>query len=271
MRVAALVMTSLAHYAELLGEIKSRIQAAQMRAAFAANSELLRLYWQVGHLLDERQQQEGWGAAVIPRLARDLANELPEIKGFSERNIRLMLQFYRAYPALLGPGGEFVPQPVAQMQLSSPAQLLQPLVAQLPWAHNMLLLQALKDDATRAWYASQALSNGWSRNVLKAQIDTSAHERQGAAVTNFAKRLPAPQSEFAQQLLKDPYIFDFLTLEPTFHERELSFSFTSSCARLLWSNSNAATSSPSTRESSTSTATWSTIRCVSRRTRPRSA
>jgi hypothetical protein len=93
---------------------------------------------------------------------------LPEVKGFPERNIRLMLQFYRAYPRLLGPGGEFV----------------QPLVAQLPWAHNMLLLQAVKDETTRAWYASQTLSQGWSRNVLKMQVDTAAHLRQGAASTN---------------------------------------------------------------------------------------
>ena len=208
-------------YVQLLADVKRRIQTAQMRASFAANSELIRLYWQVGQLLDRRQAQEGWGAAVIPRLARDLTNELPEVKGFSERNIRLMLQFFRAYPALLGSGGEFVQPPVAQLANAASAQLLQPLVAQLPWAHNMLLLQGVKDEATRAWYASQALGQGWSRNALKMQIDAAAHERQGAAVTNFAQRLPAPQSDLASQILKDPYIFDFLTLEPSFHEREL--------------------------------------------------
>lgn len=172
-------MNELTDYAGLLAEIKQRIQSAQMRAAFAANAELIRLYWQVGSLLDKRQAREGWGAAVIPRLASDLANELPEVKGFSERNIRLMLQFYRAYPQLLGPDGEFV----------------QPAVAQLPWAHNMLLLQALKDDATRVWYAKQTLQHGWSRNVLKMQIDSAVHLRQGAAISNFASRLPAPQEE----------------------------------------------------------------------------
>jgi predicted nuclease of restriction endonuclease-like (RecB) superfamily len=192
-----------------------------MRAVFAVNAELIRLYWQVGLALHERQAEAGWGAAVIPRLARDLANELPEVKGFSERNIRLMLQFYRAYPALLGPTGEFVQPPVAQMPGEAGGPLLQPLVAQLPWAHNVLLLQAVKDVAVRAWYASQALFEGWSRNVLKAQIEARAHLRQGALVNNFANRLPAPQSELVQQSLKDPYIFDFLTLAPTFHEREL--------------------------------------------------
>jgi len=226
-------MSKLSPYADLLTEVRSRIQSAQVRAAFAANSELLCLYWQVGQLLDSRQAEEGWGAAVIPRLARDLCNELPEVKGFSERNIRLMLQFYRAYPGLLGPGGEFVQPPVAQMLGAAPQLLLQPLVAQLPWAHNMLLLQAVKDEATRAWYASQALGQGWSRNVLKMQIDTAAHARQGAAITNFAQRLPSPQSDLASQTLKDPYIFDFLTLEPTFHERELETSLVAHLEKFL--------------------------------------
>ena len=121
-----------------------------------------------------------------------MANELPEVKGFSERNIRLMLQFYRAYPALLGPDGEFVQPPVAQLAGATPGLLLQPLVAQLPWAHNMLLLQSVKDETSRAWYADQTLNQGWSHNVLKMQIDTAAHARQGAAVTNFARRLPSP-------------------------------------------------------------------------------
>lgn len=189
-------MNELTDYAGLLAEIKQRIQSAQMRAAFAANAELIRLYWQVGSLLDKRQAREGWGAAVIPRLASDLANELPEVKGFSERNIRLMLQFYRAYPQLLGPDGEFVQPAVAQLpQGANSSAFLQPLVAQLPWAHNMLLLQALKDDATRVWYAKQTLQHGWSRNVLKMQIDSAVHLRQGAAISNFASRLPAPQEE----------------------------------------------------------------------------
>ena len=230
-------MTLPIDYAQLLIDVKGRIQTAQLRATFAANSELIRLYWQVGQLLDRRQAEAGWGAAVIPRLARDLGNELPEVKGFSERNIRLMLQFYRAYPQLLGPGGDFVQPPVAQMAEvtadHAAKPLLQPLVAQLPWAHNMLLLQAVKDEAARAWYAGQTLAHGWSRNVLKMQIDTAAHLRQGAAITNFAQRLPAPQSDLARQVLKDPYVFDFLTLEAGFHERELETGLVRQVERFL--------------------------------------
>ena len=210
-----------ADYALLLAEVRSRIEAAQTRAVFAANTELIRLYWQVGQLLAQRQAEAGWGAAVIPRLARDLGNALPEVKGFSERNIGLMLQFYRAYPHLLEPGGEFLQPVVAKTPATAAAPLLQPLVAQLPWAHNVLLLQAVKDETARVWYAQQALRQGWSRNVLKLQIDSAAHQRQGAAITNFAQRLPTPQSDLALQALKDPYVFDFLTLDTGFREREL--------------------------------------------------
>jgi len=218
-------MSELNLYTGLLAEIKTRIQTAQTRAILAANAELVRLYWQIGQLLDARQTQEGWGAGVIPRLARDIRNELPEQKGFSERNIKLMVQFHRTYPTLFPDDAEILPQPVAKLAgaagaVAAPPVIGQPLVAQLPWSHNVLLL-AVKDEAVRLWYVEQALQNGWSRNVLKLQIDSRAHARQGKLASNFASRLPAPQSDLVQQALKDPYIFDFLTLEADFHEREL--------------------------------------------------
>lgn len=127
-------MNELTRYASLLAEIKRRIQSAQMRAVLAVNGELIRLYWQVGQLLHERQAAEGWGAAVIPRLARDLGNELPEVKGFSERNLKLMLQFFRAYPSLFAATPEIGQPPVAQMDSAlaeSDAAIGQRLVAQL--------------------------------------------------------------------------------------------------------------------------------------------
>lgn len=220
-------------YVALLADVKGRIRSAQLRATFAANSELIRLYWQVGELLNRRQADEGWGAAVIPRLAGDLANELPEVKGFSERNLKRMLAFYRAYadePAFATAASvpaEKVPQPVAQR--APPAKVPQPValasgqapLLHLPWGHHVLLLERVKSADQRSWYAAQAVTQGWSRSTLQTQIAQAAHASQGALVNNFAQRLPAPQSELAQQALKDPYIFDFLTLEPTFHEREL--------------------------------------------------
>jgi predicted nuclease of restriction endonuclease-like (RecB) superfamily len=219
-------MNDLTHYSSLLIEIKTRIQTAQTHAVLAVNAELIRLYWQIGKLLDARQAEEGWGAGVIPRLALDIRNELPEVKGFSERNLKRMLAFYRAYAQEL----TFVPQPVAQVE--APAKVPQavalnetqtgPLpMLSLPWGHHILLLERVKDTLQRRWYMVQTLACGWSRNVLALQIDGAAHARQGQAVTNFATRLPAAQSDLAQQALKDPYIFDFLTLDSLFHEREL--------------------------------------------------
>ena len=208
-------------YASLLGDIKHRIRHAQTRAILAVNAELIRLYWGIGALIDQRQKREGWGAGIIPRLARDLHNELPKEKGFSERNIKRMLAFYREYPHL-----EFVPQTVAQTETPPtvphaaalfPAKLVQA----LPWGHHAELISKVKDLPLRQWYMQAAVEHGWSRNVLVMQIESAAHHRQGKATSNFAQRLPAPESDLVQQTLKDPYLFDFLTLEADFHEREL--------------------------------------------------
>ena len=203
-----------AFYGNLLGEIKTRIRQAQYRAATAVNIELVHLYWDIGRMLHQRQQQEGWGAGVVPRLAHDLHNELPELKGFSERNIKRMVQFAREYPDLFLIGPPLVAQLSAETKESPP-------FSRIPWAHNILLLQMVKDLPTRLWYAQQVITQSWSRDTLAAMIKNRSHERQGAAVTNFASRLPTGQSELAGQLLKDPYLFDFLTLEEPFHEREL--------------------------------------------------
>ncbi len=208
-------------YADLLSDIKQRVRHAQTRAVLAVNAELIRLYWEIGALIDSRQKTEGWGAGIIPRLACDLHNALPEEKGFSERNIKRMLAFYREYPLL-----DFVPQAVAQSDAAPEvphaevlfqAQLLQA----IPWGHHAELISKIKELPTRRWYMQACVQYGWSRNILVMQIESAAHHRQGRTVSNFASRLPAPDSDLVQQTLKDPYLFDFLTLEPGFHEREL--------------------------------------------------
>lgn len=239
-------------YAALLTDIKQRIRTAQIRTAMAGNTSLLILYWEIGGVLAKRQKKEGWGAGVLPRLAADLHSTLPEVKGFSVRNLKRMVQFFHEYPALFAIG----PQAVAQLtNRSHRAAISQPAVAkfetdpssgnksrpfvavsptvpdaipigpqpvaQLPWGHNVILIQMVKELPIRLWYAQQALEHGWSRNVLFLQIRSRAHERQGKAVTNFSRTLPPPQSDLATQLLKDPYVFDFLALEKPFHEREL--------------------------------------------------
>lgn len=229
----------------LLKEVKARIRQAQTHAILAVNAELVRLYWDIGRMIDQRQEREGWGAAVIPRLARELQNELSEEKGYSERNIKRMLAFYRAYSAAepKGPppvaqlqGSPKVPQPVAQL----PATRIQPmesapdaLIWSVPWAHHVILLEKVKNLPTRLWYMQQTLANGWSRNVLLMMIKSEAHHRQGKAITNFDRLLPPSQSDLARQTLKDPYIFDFLTLEEPFHERELEVSLLHQLERFL--------------------------------------
>jgi len=227
-----------ADYPSLLADIKQRIRTAQVRAAFSANAELIRLYWDIGRALEARQQQEGWGAGIIPRLARDLHNEIPDIKGFSERNLKRMIAFYRAYrehdlkvpqpvalwAARTGPAASnaIVPQVVAQLSSEDPMSLpLVAVISHIPWGHYILLIERVKDLSARFWYMRQTLAQGWSRNVLALTIDSGVHLRQGQAITNFDRQLPPPQSDLAAQALKDPYIFDFLTLEEPFHEREL--------------------------------------------------
>jgi predicted nuclease of restriction endonuclease-like (RecB) superfamily len=230
-------MTSeLALYQGLLADIKARVRHAQHRAALSANAEMVLMYWDVGRLIAARQEQEGWGAGVIPRLAVDLKNELPEQKGFSPRNLSRMIAFFRAYPIL--------PQAVAKLESGKPAAspatptaILPQAAAKLvppsagagssdcllavPWSHHIVLIEKVKDFSTRIWYARQVVEQGWSREALTAQIKQRAHERQGTAVTNFATTLPEIHASLATGLLKDPYLFDFLTLEEPFHEREL--------------------------------------------------
>lgn len=207
-----------AEFVLFLNEVKARIQQAQTRAILSVNAELVRLYWDVGRLIAQRQKQEGWGAGVIPRLASELQNDVPRIKGFSTRNIKLMVQFAHEYPEAFAEFESIGQPPVAQLSKGNKGQ---PLVAQIPWAHNVLLMQRVKNTTARRWYMQQTLINGWSRNILLAMIKSEAHRRQGKAITNFDGRLTPPQSDLARETFKDPYIFDFLTLDEPFHEREL--------------------------------------------------
>ncbi len=223
----------LVFYSSLLDEIKDRIRQAQIKAAFSANLEMILMYWDIGRMIHQRQQMEGWGAGIIPRLSRDIRNELPEVKGFSERNIGYMVRFFREY-------GEspILQQAVAKLPESSTKDetffqsgektapkdnhlKLQQHVAKIPWGHNILLMEKVKDLPIRLWYIRQTIEQGWSRDTLATMITKKTYERHGQSVSNFSTRLPSPQSELASQMVKDPYLFDFLTLEEPFHEREL--------------------------------------------------
>ncbi len=187
-------------YDGFLRDLKQRIQTAQIRASLAVNTELVMLYWSMGRDILTRQNEMGWGAKVIERLSSDLRREFPEMKGFSRTNLLYMRAFAEAYP------DEAIVQQVA---------------GQIPWFHNCILLDKVKDREERLWYVRATVEHGWSRAVLEHHIETKLYARQGKAVTNFERTLPAIQSDLAQQLLKDPYNFDFLTLHKDAREREL--------------------------------------------------
>lgn len=209
-----------AGYADLLADLKVRIRSAQVKAAVAVNRELIGLYWQIGRGIVERQEREGWGKSVVDRLAADLQAEFPGQGGYSPRNIWLMRAFYLAWTqgvAILQQPAAELPPPVRELD----GRTLPAVCASLPWFHNVVLVEKLKDPAQRLWYAAKAVEAGWSRAVLVHQIEADLFARQGKAISNFDRTLPAPQSDLAGQLLKDPHNFEFLALADDARERHL--------------------------------------------------
>ncbi|MCS4232307.1 putative nuclease of restriction endonuclease-like (RecB) superfamily [Stenotrophomonas maltophilia] len=187
-------------YADWLDELKHRINSAQQRAALAVNRELVLLYWEMGRDILVRQSGQGWGSKVIDRLAHDLRLAFPHAKGFSPRNLKYMRAFADAWP--------------------DPA-FVQEVLAQLPWYHQLTLLEKLSTAPQRIWYANQAIQHNWLRSVLALNIEGKLLERTGSAVTNFELRLPKAHSDLARETLKDPYRFDFLAVGREASEREL--------------------------------------------------
>lgn len=205
-------MLHLESYQNWLKSLKYHIHHSQQRAMLAVNSEMVLLYWKIGQEILQRQQSEGWGAKVIDQLSRDLTAEFPDMKGFSSRNLKYMRKFAQEWT-------EF--------------EIVQQAVAQLPWSHNVILLDKLNNEQERLWYARKAIENGWSRNILVHQIEGQLFYRQGIAITNFDKTLPDTQSDLARQAFKDPYIFDFLNLTEQRHERELEQALTKHITQFL--------------------------------------
>ncbi|HPW56708.1 MAG TPA: PDDEXK nuclease domain-containing protein [Thermoanaerobaculaceae bacterium] len=187
-------------YGDALGELKARIQQARLRAVVVANAAMIQLYWEIGRTILTRQADEGWGAKVIDRLSVDLRNAFPDMAGLSPRNLRYMRDFASAWP-----------DPV----------IVQRLLPNLPWGQNVVLLDKLRDPQTRLWYASQCAEHGWSRSILTVQIERRLHERQGKALSNFARTLPPADSDMATEVFKDPYLFDLLATADPRREREV--------------------------------------------------
>jgi predicted nuclease of restriction endonuclease-like (RecB) superfamily len=195
-----------------LESVKERIRSAQVRAALSVNQELVLLYWGIGKEIVARQKKEGWGKNIIPRLAGDLKAQFPQMQGLSARNLGYMKAFAEAWPD---------------------DSILQAPLAKLTWWHNMTLLEKAKTKRERLWYAEQAVEKGWSRNTLVIQIEARLYKRQGKAITNFKRTLPAPQSDLAQQILKDPYNFDFLTLSGDVDEKEIELALVDHIQKFL--------------------------------------
>ena len=227
-------------YKNWLGELKQRIRQSQIKAAVRVNTELLQLYWQMGSEIVERQQNAQWGDGFLKQLSADLITEFPEMKGWDERNLRRIKQWYLTYNQELLFRAQAVPenrqqvvgkidnaigkQPVSQLENEIRAQAVPQLAEtffSVPWGHHILIMQRCKDMDKALFYIHKTVENNWSRSVLDWQIDSNLFEREGKAVSNFSLTLPKPQSDLAQQITKDPYIIDIMGVRQEMQEREL--------------------------------------------------
>ena len=217
-----LSITSDSEYKKLLSELKEKVRSSQLKAAIKVNYELLDLYWTLGEYIVKNQEQHSWGDAFIKSLAKDLQKEFPDMKGFSETNIKYIRRWYSFYIKGL--------QGVAEIENNdSNSKGLQPVaqfdervinhIKQIPWGHNQRIINKCKTIDEAIYYVDKTIENGWSRNVLVHQIESGLYGREGKSITNFEKRLPALQSDLARQTLKDPYHFDFLTIREGYDER----------------------------------------------------
>jgi predicted nuclease of restriction endonuclease-like (RecB) superfamily len=199
-------------YGRLLGALKERIRETRLRTILSANASMVLLYWDMGKMIIERQNSEGWGAKVIDRLSSDLRRAFPDMKGLSPRNLKYMRAFAAAWPD---------------------RAIVQEALAQISWYQNIALLEKISAPEDRLWYARKTLENGWSRDSLILQIDRRLHARHGKAVTNFPKTLPPSDSDMAAQVFKDPYLFDFLGTADPRRERDVEEALVNHIQRFL--------------------------------------
>lgn len=198
-------------YKNWLSDLKSRIRSVQAKAVVAANTALIAFYWELGKTIKEKEHN--WGDKLIERLAKDLKEEFPDLKGFSSSNLKYCKRFYLFYQMPIGQ------QPVDQLQSSD--AIIQHLATKIPWGHNILIFTKSNDIQEAHFYIRGTIENGWSRDVLALQLKSQLYARQGKAISNFRKTLSDPLSDLAQQTLKDPYIFDFLTMTKPYHEKDI--------------------------------------------------
>ena len=240
-----MTMASNSDFKSWVSQLKQDIRSAQIRAAIKVNTELLRLYWRMGADICEKQKSASWGDGWLKELSRELMTEFPDMKGFSHRNLQYIRQWYLFY----NQENTIVQQAVAQledvnvqqavakldddMRQQTVAQISEDVFFSVPWGHHLYIISQCKDVDRAVFYLKQTVENGWSRAVLLNYLDTNLYERQGKAVNNFNRLLANPQSELAAQTLKDPYNFDFLTLDGEYRERELEQALTHNVTRFL--------------------------------------
>lgn len=198
-------------YVKIIESIKDDIKSAQYKASVNVNRELIMLYYNIGKVINEHKI---WGNKFIENLAADIKFEFPNTKGYSVRNLKYMAKFAATYPDII---------------------FVQTVSAQIPWSHNMAILDKVKDEEKRTWYIRKTIENGWSHSVLIHQIESGLYERQAVAgkISNFENRLTSPQSELAVQTMKDPYIFDFIPFRDDMIERDIEQALVQDVTKLL--------------------------------------
>lgn len=201
-------------YKNWLTELKSKIRSVQLKAAIAVNSALIGFYWELGKMIAEKITLSNWGDKILEQISKDLKDEFPDMKGLSRSNLSYAKQFYEFYQSSI------VQQVVGQLQ-SQENEIIKYPVFQIPWGHNILIFSKSTDVNEAHFYIQQTIENGWSRDILALQIKSKLFKRKGNAITNFKQTLPDPLSELAQQTLKDPYVFDFLSMTKPFHEKDI--------------------------------------------------
>jgi len=212
-------------YKNWLVDIKQRLHSVQMKAIVAVNRQLLLFYWQLGADIVSKQEKSYWGSGFLKQLSADLMAEFPEIKGFSKRNLELIRRWYLFWSEDSSIAKQAVSligqQAVIKLEEKDDCPPIVKLISRIPWGHNLKIISKCPTVKEALFYVQSTISNNWSRNVLVHQIESKLYEREGQAVNNFQLTLPETQSDLAKQTLKDPYVFDFLTLTKDFKEREL--------------------------------------------------